>query len=53
MTTTTIPTWRLQDRLARALDEGRVSVQGMAEHLGVHRNTISNYINGQTKPYGT
>lgn len=49
MTATNIPAWRLQDRLRRALDEGGVSAQGMAELLGVSRNTISNYLNGHTR----
>lgn len=48
MTTTShAPLWRLQDRLARALDEADVSVTDMAAELGVHRNTVSNYLHGR------
>lgn len=47
MTTATIPQWRIQDRLARALDEAGLSVQEMADELEVHRNTIGNYLAGR------
>lgn len=46
----TAPTWRLQDRLLRALDEVDISVQDMADHLGVSRNTVGNYLAGRTSP---
>lgn len=38
------------DRLGKALKVGGVSSNEMAEHLGVSRTTISNYINGRTEP---
>lgn len=50
MATTSIPTWRLQDRLIRALDWADVSVQAMADELGVSRNTVSNYMHGRSRP---
>lgn len=45
-----VPMWRLQDRLSRALDEADVSVQQMADELGVTRQTVSNYLHGRTPP---
>jgi len=34
------------DRLRKALREAEVSVNDMAEYLGVSRNTVSRWING-------
>lgn len=45
-----IPTWTLGDRLAKALDHSGVSVADMADELGVSRNTVGNYIAGRTAP---
>lgn len=55
MTPTTIcpPRWRLQDRLQRSLDEADISSKDMAEQLFVSRSTLSNYLNGRTKPTAT
>lgn len=50
MSTTTIPTWTLGDRLAKALDISNVTVQEMADELGVSRTTVSNYMHGRTHP---
>lgn len=47
-TTGAIPTWTVGDRLAKALDHADVSVQEMAEYLGISRNTVGNYIAGRT-----
>ena len=44
-----VPTFTLADRLGKALKHGGVSVQQMADHLEVSRNTIGNYINGRGK----
>lgn len=46
----TVPTWRLRDRLLRALDEAGLSVSDMATELGVSRNTVGNYLAGRTQP---
>jgi transcriptional regulator with XRE-family HTH domain len=50
MTQAVIPQWRLCDRLARALDESHLTVQQMADILGVDRNTVGNYLHGRTRP---
>lgn len=44
----TVPEFHLGDRLSKALDVAGVSVQEMAEYLGVSRNTVSNYIHMRT-----
>lgn len=46
----TIPKIKLHHRLWIALEEADIDVETMAGHLGVHRNTISNYIHGRSKP---
>lgn len=43
-----VPEWDLADRLTKALREARMSVNEMALHLGVHRNTVSAWVNGRT-----
>lgn len=43
-----VPEWDLADRLAKALREARMSVNEMALYLGVHRNTVSAWVNGRT-----
>lgn len=43
-----IPTFDKSDRLAKALQHAHVSVQEMADEIGVSRNTIGNYINRRT-----
>ena len=40
------------DRLRRALRISDVSVGEMAEYLDVHRNSVTNWINGHTKVPG-
>jgi transcriptional regulator with XRE-family HTH domain len=51
MTDVVIPTWRLQDRLKRSLDEvPDLSIPGMAAELGVTRQTVTNYLHGHTVP---
>lgn len=40
----------LQDRLAKSLRVAGVSVQELAEYLGVNRNTVGNYLSGRTRP---
>lgn len=42
----------LGDRLAKALHVAGVSTTEMADELEVARSTISNYLNGHTKPKG-
>lgn len=43
-----VPQWDLADRLTKALRVADMSVAEMAVYLGVHRNTISAWINGRT-----
>lgn len=40
----------LADRLRKSLRVSGVSVEAMAQALGVSRNTVGNWINGRTKP---
>ena len=42
----------LADRLAKALHVAGVTSNDMAAELDVSRTTISNYLNGRTKPKG-
>jgi transcriptional regulator with XRE-family HTH domain len=44
------PKWDLSDRLNKALRHSGKSTQQMADELGVHRNTISNYTSGRKQP---
>lgn len=37
-------------RLSLALEVSGVAIQAMADELGVHRNTVSNYLAGRTMP---
>ena len=43
-----IPAWDVVDRLHKALREADMSVNEMALYLGVHRNTVSAWLNGRT-----
>ena len=47
--TGTIPEWTKGDRLAKALKSAGVSVQDMADYLGVSRQTVGNYVSGRTQ----
>lgn len=40
----------LADRLRKSLRVREVSVQDMADHLGLSRNTVSSWINGRSRP---
>jgi len=44
------PKWDLSDRLNKALRHSGKSTQQIADELGVHRNTISNYTSGRKQP---
>lgn len=45
-----IPAFTLGDRLTKARSTAGISVQEMADRLGVSRNTISNYEAERTRP---
>ncbi|OMB85449.1 hypothetical protein A5746_28100, partial [Mycolicibacterium conceptionense] len=45
-----VPQWDLGDRLAKSLRVANMSVQQMADHLELHRNTLSAWMNGRGKP---
>lgn len=48
---TTAPQWDLIDRLHKAMRVGGFkTAPPLAAVLGVHRNTINNYLNGHTPP---
>lgn len=49
-TSTGVPEFHLGDRLRKSLDVAGMSVQDMADHLGVSRNTVSNYLALRTTP---
>ena len=44
------PRWDLADKLRKALREVEMSSQEMAEYLEVSRHTVSNWLNGHTRP---
>lgn len=43
-----IPVFDKADRLAKALQHAHVSIQEMADELGVSRNTVGNYLARRT-----
>jgi len=45
-----IPQFDLRHRMALALEKEQVSREEMARILGVHLNTIGNYLTGRTDP---
>lgn len=44
------PSFELRHRMTLALEVAGITREDMATELGVHRNTISNYISGRTAP---
>lgn len=42
--------WDLVDRLNKSLRVSRRSVNEVAAALGVHRNTVTNYLSGRVTP---
>lgn len=44
------PHFEVRHRMARALEVAGLSREDIATELDVHRNTISNYLNGKTAP---
>ena len=50
MTTTTIPEWPLHYRVRLALDVADIDIDTIAAELGVHPNTVHNYLAGRTRP---
>jgi transcriptional regulator with XRE-family HTH domain len=45
-----IPQFELRHRMALALEKARVSRNEIARIVGVHLNTIGNYLTGRTDP---
>lgn len=45
-----VPEFDLPDRMRKALRAAGMTVQEMADYLGVARNTASNWINGKNPP---
>jgi transcriptional regulator with XRE-family HTH domain len=45
-----MPEWDLADRMRKALRQAGLSVQEMADYLGVSRNSIGNWINSRVQP---
>lgn len=50
MSTATVPQFQLHHRLALALEASGVEPADMAEDLGVHVNSIHNWMGGRTNP---
>lgn len=50
MRANTIPEWPLHYRVRLALDVADVDTAELAEQLGVHPNTVTNYCAGRTRP---
>lgn len=48
--TNTIPQWTLSDRMAKSLRSAGMSNAEIAEVFGVHRNSVSGWINGRINP---
>lgn len=46
----TVPSFEMRHRMRLALEHAGVSVNEMAELLGVDRNTVGRYLNGHTTP---
>jgi transcriptional regulator with XRE-family HTH domain len=47
-----IPEWDMADRLRKALRHAGLEQQEMAGYLGVSRNSVSNWVNGNNRPSG-
>lgn len=45
-----VPAFRQHHRMALALEQVDMSVQEMAEFLGVNRNTVGRWLNGHIQP---
>jgi len=45
-----VPQWDMADRMRKTLRDSGISVQDVAEYLGVSRNTVSSWINGRITP---
>ena len=45
-----VPQWDVADRMGKALRASGVTPKQMANYLHVHRNTITNYTSGKSKP---
>lgn len=43
-----IPEWTVADRLRKAREATGMDAREFAEHVGISRNTVSNYENGKT-----
>lgn len=43
-----IPEWTMADRLRKARETTGMDAQTFAEHVGISRNTVSNYEQGRT-----
>ena len=43
--------WDLADRLRKSLDFSDMDVQGMADFLECHRNTVGGWLNRRNKPF--
>lgn len=46
----TVPEWDLVDRLRKSLRHAGLHLHEMADYLGVSRNSVSNWMNGNYRP---
>lgn len=44
------PQWDLGDRLRKSAQHAGLELHEMAAHLGVSRNSVSNWVNGKNRP---
>lgn len=45
-----VPRWDTADRMRKALRTSHVSIEEMADYLGVSRRSVGNWINGRIEP---
>lgn len=46
----TVPKWDTADRMRKALRTSNVSIEEMADYLGVSRRSVGNWIGGRIEP---
>jgi transcriptional regulator with XRE-family HTH domain len=47
-----VPSWRMADRIRRALDHADIGVSELADQLEINRNTVGNWLSGRSSPRG-
>ena len=52
MNTTQTPVFPQHYRLRLAMEQAGLDIDGMAAEIGMHRNSVLNYVSGRTRPNG-